>query len=394
MDKFLNYFEDKRFVQWVLQPNEKLDRFWNYYIKNNPDEKKNIQLARTLISQLQSKQEDQKGRESIALFSGIIEGLEKREKKRRIQDFFTSMMKYAAVGLFFFVMGMGYYYFRQPGPLENIPDQVVINENESNARLILGSGENVAIREKVSKIEYQDNGKIIINRQDTLMAEVNAKQQELNQLVVPFGKNSSIRLPDGTIAYLNAGSRLVYPSFFKGKYREVFLIGEGYFNVSTDKKMPFLVKTNELTIKALGTKFNVSAYPSENVIETVLVEGKVEIKKKGFSLLEPNYTLDPNQLAVFKRTSTEMEIKRVDVINHVAWHDGFLNFESVDLSRIIKKLERYYNIRIILDDPMMGVRSISGKILLKEEKEKVLAVLATTASAEYVKLNEATYVIK
>jgi ferric-dicitrate binding protein FerR (iron transport regulator) len=129
------------------------------------------------------------------------------------------------------------------------------------------------------------------------------------------------------------------------------------------------------------------------MIETVLVEGKVKINPKGFQLLKNNYTLDPNQLAAYNRTSAETKITNVDVSNYVSWHNGFLNFNSSDLSRIVKKLERYYNIKIILDDPMLGIRSITGKLHLKDEKEYVLKVLAKTASADLKKINETTYVL-
>jgi ferric-dicitrate binding protein FerR (iron transport regulator) len=129
------------------------------------------------------------------------------------------------------------------------------------------------------------------------------------------------------------------------------------------------------------------------MIETVLVEGKVKINLNDLQSFRKDYTLEPSQLATYNRTSAETKIKSVDVINYVSWHEGFLNFESADLSRIVKKLERYYNIKIILDDPMLGIRSISGKLHLKDKTEYVLEVLAKTASAELKQLNETTYVL-
>ena len=81
-------------------------------------------------------------------------------------------------------------------------------------------------------------------------------------------------------------------------------------------------------------------------------------------------------------------------MNYVSWHEGYLNFEATDLSRIIKKLERYYDIRIILADPVLGIRKISGKLKLEENKESVLEVLAKTASVQLAKINETTYEMK
>jgi hypothetical protein len=394
LEKFLTYFENKSFVRWVLHPNEQLDAWWNNYLEKNPQEKKEIEFARLLVKQLQSKKEGGATEmESFGLLSDIIRQIEKTNRKKNSRKILFSLLKYAAVGLLFFFLGIGYYYIQKPESFSGLAEQMYPAQDVNSVQLILGDGINVPIDENESTVEYRSDGQIVINSRDTVSAELGRQNQKLNQLVIPHGKNSSILLPDGTVAYLNAGSRLVYPNFFRGKNREVFLIGEGFFEVARDESMPFVVQTTELNVEVLGTKFNVSAYPSDNMIETVLVEGKVKINPKGFQLLKNNYTLDPNQLAAYNRTSAETKITNVDVSNYVSWHNGFLNFNSSDLSRIVKRLERYYNIKIILDDPMLGIRSITGKLHLKDEKEYVLKVLAKTASADLKKINETTYVL-
>jgi len=394
LEKFLKYFENKDFVRWVLRPDEQLEKYWNDYLEKNPQEREEVAWARYLVSQLQSKKEaDAAENESVNLLSEIIQQIERREKKSNIRKIAFSLARYAAVGILFFFLGIAYYYFQKPDSFSDLAEQKFSVQNENNVQLILGDGKNVHINQKESTIEYKADGKIVINSQDTLPAESGRQQQKLNQLVIPFGKNSSITLPDGTIAYLNAGSRLVYPNFFKGKKREVILVGEGFFDVAPNEKMPFVVQTNDLNVTALGTKFNLSAYPSDNSIETVLVEGEVKIDMSGLQPFKNDYILKPNQLATYNRTSAETKIKHVDVINYVSWHEGYLNFESSDLSRIVKKLERYYNINIILDDPMLGIRSITGKLHLRDETEYVLEVLAKTASAKMKQLNETTYVL-
>ena len=305
-----------------------------------------------------------------------------------------SFMKYAAVGIFFFILGIATYnYYQKPDKFDDI-NRVLVVQNPDDAQLILGNGKNISIAEKESNIKYDKNGKIVINNKDTVQNYSDSQENELNQLVVPYGKNSSIKLPDGTIAYLNAGSRLIYPSFFDGKTKEVFLFGEGYFEVNHDPDRPFIVKTKELVVEALGTKFNLSAYASDKIIETVLLEGKVRIIETGFHLLKNEYILEPNQKAAFDRESNEIKITQVDVMNYVAWHEGYLNFDASDLNRVIKKIERYYKIQINLEDPMLGVKKITGKLELIDDQEKVLNVLAKTASAELIKINNTTYMIK
>ncbi len=394
MDKFLKYFEDQQFVRWVLKPDQKLDDYWQDYIKSNSSEKKQIELARLLILQLRSKKEHNSETEAIELFSEIVQKLGPRNKKTVIRRIGLAVLKYAAVGILFFSLGIAVYYYQNTNQFDGISEQLGLVQDHNNSQLILGDGKNVSIIEKESEIEYQANGNIVINNQDTVHAVSGSQKQELNQLVVPNGKNSSIKLSDGTVAFINAGSRLVYPSFFEGKKREVFLFGEGFFEVAHNTDMPFIVKTVELEIEVLGTKFNVSAYPSDNIIETVLVEGKVRIKESGFQFMKNEYILNPNQRAAYNRKNSEVNISQVDVMNYVAWHEGYLNFEASALNRITKKLERYYNIKIQLSEPMLGMRTITGKLKLNEETESVLKVLANTASAELVKLNESTYVIK
>jgi transmembrane sensor len=394
LEKFLTYFENKSFVRWVLHPNEQLNTYWKNYIKKNPQEQKEIEFARLLVVQLQSKKEGgATEEEAIGLLSDIIQQIEITNRKKNFRRITLSLLKYAAVALVFFFLGISYYYFQKTESFSGLAEQMYPAQDVNSVQLILGDGINVPIDENESTVEYRSDGQIVINSRDTVPAKSDRKAQKLNQLVIPHGKNSSILLPDGTVAYLNAGSRLVYPNFFRGKNREVFLIGEGFFEVTHDESMPFIVQTTDLNVEVLGTRFNVSAYPSDNMIETVLVEGKVKISPKGVQLLKNDYTIEPNQLASYNRTSAETKISDVDISNYVTWHNGYLNFNSSDLSRIVKRLERYYNIKIILDDPMLGIRSITGKLHLKDETEYVLKVLAKTASADLKQLNETTYVL-
>ena len=394
MDKFLKYFENNKFVEWVLRPTEELEDYWNEYLKENPSEKEQIELARLLIGQLKSKEEKESSAETVELLSGIIQKLEEKNRQNRFSRIGREVLKYAAVAVLFFSLGIALFMIQKEDRFEQFSAQTEVFQDKENAQLILGDGENVAITEKESTVEYQADGRIIINNRDTMAAKSDTREPQLNQLVVPYGRNSSIKLPDGSTAWLNAGSRLVYPSFFDKDKREVYLIGEGYFEVTHDEKLPFVVKTNDLEVEVLGTQFNLSAYPSDNIIETVLVEGKVRVKETGFQLLKKDYILLPNQRAAYNRENAETKIENVEVDNYVAWHLGFLQFESTDLNRIVKKLERYYNIRIRLEGPMLGMRSISGKLKLKENKENVLQVMANAASAELEKINDFNYVLK
>lgn len=391
MDKFVKYCEDESFVRWVLKPDNELNTFWNNYLNEHPSEKETIQTARLIVSHLQTVPSNKNDllKESREIYSSIMNKLDSRKKKSRTKILMFSLFRYAAVGILFFAMGVliHQYAFQQNTP-------VIPAINPSYSTLILSDGHNVQIPDKKSEIEYTPSGNIIINKKDTFQNNRIYTEPTLNELFVPYGKIASIKLPDGTSAFLNAGSRLVYPSEFEGDKREVSLIGEGYFKVAHNKEKPFIVRTNELNIEVLGTEFDLSAYPSDKIIETVLVNGSVKITKPGFHLRNKEYILEPNQRAAFNIETKETKITQVDVENYVAWHQGYLIFETQELNRVIKNLERYYNIRIGLTDPTLGLLRITGKLELKNDEETVLNILAKTASLDLVNTNESQYVLR
>jgi ferric-dicitrate binding protein FerR (iron transport regulator) len=265
---------------------------------------------------------------------------------------------------------------------------------ENSARLIRANGENILLNQSKSVLQYKNDGKLVVNS-DTLKTDKSnpAPAMAMNQLIIPYGKTSEVLLPDGTKVFLNAGSRLVYPENFTGKTREVFLVGEAFFDVSHDQRHPFIVQVSDLRVKVLGTRFNVSAYPTDNVIETVLAEGKVQMERNNAGLFDRATELVPNQLASFDRTTRETSIRTVDPENYTLWTAGILKFESTDLNRITKRLERYYNIRFKYVDPLVGGLRISGKMELKEDKDEICERIARAASVKIVKVENNLYEI-
>lgn len=394
MDDFLRYFEDKKFVRWVYNPTPELNDYWQNWFSNHPEDKKEAEFARLALLQLQSQKEKVSSEKLTAIYSRINEGINSSRNKQRPARYITLFARYAAVALIFLSLGVFLTYQLTQNKYSEANRHLPGSSENTDAQLILSDGREIALKSKESVIEYGAKGKIVINQKDTINSTTHTANSEMNQLIVPFGKNSSIKLPDGTLAHLNAGSSLMYPSAFDKDKREVFLSGEGYFEVVHNPGKPFIVKTNDLNITAIGTIFNVSAYPADNIIETVLVEGKVILADNSSLPLKKDYTLNPNELATFDRQSQKTITKDIDVSQYVAWHEGYLNFQSTDLSRIVLRLERYYNIKVILSNPMLGTRSITGKLVLKEDKDRVLEVLASTACAELIHIEENLYRLK
>ncbi|MEL7589286.1 MAG: FecR domain-containing protein [Prolixibacteraceae bacterium] len=394
MDNLSKYLEDISFIDWVFKPTDELDLIWKEFCASHPEEIRNVQAAKRIIAQFRTVAEPLPEDEKIRLFAKILNQIEQKPKSRYFPKRFIALSKYAAVALLFFAIGALLFY-RQPANTSTFytfsSDDKVPAEQ---AQLIRANGDQVILDDQRSVIKYQKSGELVINSDTLKPAKPDrAKAQALNQLIIPYGKTSEILLPDGTKVFLNAGSRLAYPDQFTGNSREVMLLGEAYFDVKHDSKRPFVVQVNDLAIKDLGTRFNVSAYSADNQIETVLVEGKVSVKQNRAGFFTQATELVPGQLASFDRQTNEIRLKQVNVADYILWTQGMMKFQTVDLNRIIKKLERYYNIRFRFEDPMLGTFKISGKLELKEDLNEVIERIARTASVKIEKQGDHEYVI-
>ncbi|NQU55565.1 MAG: FecR domain-containing protein [Bacteroidetes bacterium] len=394
MEIISKYLEDNRFIQWVFNPNQELEDWWETFEIGHPKEKRNIQLARNILLNLRTTDRNLSEEEKIVLFSNILRQISAKQAGKKKVSLITTAFKYAAVAILFFSFGAILFY-QKDNFTSQFNSQIATKPvAEDEAKLFRSNGESILLEEKNSVIEYNADGNIIVNNNVIKATQpVQKGIPELHQLVIPFGKTSEIILPDGTKVFLNAGSRLVFPEFFVDKKREVFLVGEAFFEVKEDKAHPFIVQTSDIRIKVLGTKFNVSAYPSDNIIETVLTVGKVRLEQNNSGIFDLAMELEPGQLATYNKTSSETLIKEVSTDNYVLWKDGLYKFDHSDLNRVIKKLERYYNIRFNYSDPMLGIIKISGKLDLNETREEIIRRLSLAASVKIIKKGECIYEI-
>lgn len=175
------------------------------------------------------------------------------------------------------------------------------------------------------------------------------QSESMITLETPLGSKLKTTLPDGTEVWQNSGSTLRYPSNFTRKNRVVYLIGEAYFHVSSDKKNPFLVNTNDGSIKVTGTRFNVSAFADDSFLSVVLEEGEVVYTKAGRAN-NPIRMLPMEQLIYQKGTGTLIK-QKIDVEKYTSWTEGKLIFRNDPLSEVIIRLRRWYNADIVLIDP-------------------------------------------
>lgn len=193
-----------------------------------------------------------------------------------------------------------------------------------------------------------------------------------NTLYVPGGQRVCLSLQDGTRVWLNAQSTLVYPALFSGRDRRVTVEGEAYFEVAKDEKRPFKVVSQNVELEVLGTTFNIRSYPKEGFIQTSLIEGKLRISDL------QGYHFDPVMLTDKDRvTIKESEIVRDTIMHndHFLWRDGIYSFENELLTDILKKLEIYYDVTIIVNDPTAFQWEFTGKVRQRDGIENILGTL-------------------
>ena len=236
------------------------------------------------------------------------------------------------------------------------------------------------------------------------------------ETIVPIGAKSQIVLVDGTKVWLNAESRLRYSKTFALSDREVFLEGEGYFEVTPNKDLPFEVKTSKLKVKAIGTSFNVKAYPNDSIIEAILVSGKIEVSQtenedsdETAVLLLPKqritYLKNTNEILFESKPKYEIEEKHTetvilepikpvisqkikeipattDYMVSTSWKDKRWSIESEELKSLAIKLERRYNVHISFVNEDLKDYKFTGTIE-DEPIEAVLKVISQTSPVNY-----------
>ncbi len=204
------------------------------------------------------------------------------------------------------------------------------------------------------------------------------------EIFSPLGARSHFELPDGSTGWLNSGSTLKFPVKFRGQVRKVSLSGEGYFDVVKNPKKPFVVKTGDIEVMALGTKFNVLAYPDDKTTNITLESGRVVInaicKNKNVVRITE---LEPDQQTIIKNESMKFQKRKVDSKNYTSWKHGMLIFRNEPMNEVIKRLGRWYNVEIVLKDN--EIETYCYRATFEDETlNEVLTLLKLTSPIDFV----------
>jgi hypothetical protein len=269
--------------------------------------------------------------------------ISKEESKSKRPYILLNTIKYAAV--FCLIFGLGYYSSINSESLDE-PQKIIPKSND----IVLTSDDSKVILEKDDN--KTDDKKIIskinlIQKSDQLIYDNNIDIKELvyHSLKVPYGKRFNIVFSDGSRAYLNSGSFIRYPvKFIEDKKREVFLVGEAFFDVTENKNKLFIVNSNGINVEVYGTKFNVRNYSEDFNSDIVLVEGSVGINNSEVSELT---MLKPGFKGSVDKENFRVKTSKVNTKIYTSWIDGEVIFRNETFSQILKKLERLYNVTII-----------------------------------------------
>lgn len=200
----------------------------------------------------------------------------------------------------------------------------------------------------------------------------------------PAGSRTKMYLPDGSLVWLNALSKVSYSQGFGVNNRMLHLIGEGYFEVSPNERLPFQVRTGELYTDVIGTKFNFRNYPDEEEATVCLMEGKVLVRN--IMKEDDQLFLSPDQKVFLNKKNGEMRVKKVKTQHAIQWTNGHLFFDEELLVDIAKELERSYNVKITLKDKSLESLRFYGFFIHREQTiDEILDLLGSTGKFKYEK---------
>lgn len=312
--------------------------------------------------------------------------LEKPKSKLRFIKQASAIMKYAAVILF--LLTIGYFYYQKDFVAQStlaIPEEAITLQLENGAIQI--------IKDDGSTQVVDANGNVVGSQKGNQLVYSNTVAKDslvYNTINVPYGKRFELKLSDGTNVHLNSGTSLKYPvRFIKGESRQVFLDGEAYFDVTKDSKHPFLVSANDMDVKVLGTRFNVTSYHKDEKTYAVLVEGSVLAYNK--LLVDQHVLLKPGNRAYFQ--NKQLKTEAVDIDKYVAWVSGELMFIDDSFGVIANKLERKYNVDIVNNYDELNDIVITATF--KEENiDQVLKTFQTYKAFNYTVNNRVITITK
>ncbi len=379
-----DFLKDKDFIQHIFYSTKSSISFWEDCIMKYPHQKDNICRATEILNSIELNRPEASQSEIDRLFININEKYRVRKKKLRV---FKILSLAAAITLicFFSTIVIRFVHNSNTTPDKYQVEHVSKIDKVSEVKLVMGKNTLVFANNTDIVVE---NGQVKVQEKEKETSYIanTTSSTEINKLIVPYGKRSSLKLPDGSKLWINSGSTVSFPSNFATN-RHIEVDGEVFIDVSRNEEYPFLIKCSSVQIKVLGTQFNVSAYSTDKTESVTLVRGQVEVsatKNKNKIHLNPGekYTLSDNNI----------NISKVDIYSHISWKDGILCFEADKLSSITARLSRYYNINICCNKAF-AEKTCTGKLVLFDDLNETLNTLSDIFNVKYIIYNDKIEII-
>lgn len=215
------------------------------------------------------------------------------------------------------------------------------------------------------------------NRNSPDSYELTAESSTQLQKSTEYGELSNVNLSDGSQVKLNAGSKICFDERFTGRTRKVSLRGQAFFEVARDENKPFIIQTDDLEISVLGTSFDVKAFDDDDFALVTVVSGKVKVRSQ-----EEEYIITPNEQVYFQKSTGKIKKREVRSKDFIKWMDGTLYFDKTDVGEMIKQLERWYNVKFIINTPDVYTKTVSGEYI-NENLPSILKIIAFSLNVDY-----------
>ena len=292
-----------------------------------------------------------------------------RITKRKRQRLWRRQLAYAALVAFLLGLGSIFYYLNTPTHSRPSTWEEPFAPGGTKALLTLSDGSHIELPETtgLSQEKHLEENLIHDGKQLVYTPPADDRPEKNHILQTPRGGEYHLTLSDGTQVWVNAASSLSYPDHFSGEERRVKLDGEAYFEVSHDTAKPFIVEVSDLTVRVLGTSFNVSAYREEEHRAT-LVTGRVSVSSG-----EETREIKPGEQALL--TPQGFSVFPVDITNYVSWKERRFVYKNKPLKEIFRDLERWYDVSIIFLDDEIEQLKLTANLPKYENMDKILEVI-------------------
>ena len=316
---------NESFVQWVKHGMAASDNDWNDYLRRNPAQENNVKLASHLIKAVRLEKEYLLDQEAM---NQLRAGIRYKQLHKSTPVKARNRFIYWGVAASLLLLMAFYFGFNQ---WTNRPETSRISHNSS-----------------------------LIEKRTT------------------YGQKLTVSLPDGTLVKLNSGSSIAYPEEFSNDRREVRFSGEGFFEVEKDPERPFIVESDGVFTKVLGTSFNLRSYSNEGKINVAVVTGKVEIRQ----LADTSVLLLPEEMGVFDKSKRQITKQLYDTAEVLVWRDGILNFNKTPLPKVLDELEKWYGVKFVIDEDVRLAGDFSGRFQ-NANLENVLEGIRYTSTSRF-----------